>query len=602
MADADLPIALRKPRRSVTGVPSRPAPASCEPQTPRRTKRAVRFSDPGPGSVRTTGLTPMIKRTSLATPQRRRASTPGRTTTTAVTTTPSKTTTTRADAVPPRETAPQCLRQTTDGRVERRIRRNNFRELLNRLEQQKKSRNRELVQLKAEIKARDRDIYELRNATIIVDTERIWDLERQVTELKEELEVRSTTGHGIYEWVRDSLGNRDNNNEDDDDDEEATNPFSENDQEDHFGDMAVLNLAASTPSRAVRSRDPLTPPATSPTGPGTPCWHDAPEEVTKERANAGVQASFTDPRVEEELASLRLEVKRLTTTLGSHRDIGERIGRRLQASGSFSAVGLDAVEQQIESVVKTLSDRTATLSKLTSDIAALGFPGHDAGDMIAAVATGFRSARLELEYLTPGELTLPLSSHGPEILDEVLSRLRRLAKGAVEDEATIDEYHATEQSLRKQLDGRVSAMEDLSAEASRATRLLEEQRVANQRLRHAIDGYVRDMSELEALIERMEREGGAALLARDASIAALEDRLAETLARADHLQREVSAAGDVGVAAALAMRDARILELKAEVETGREEVIGLEAGLDAERGRVRDAMRRVVEIGKGFLD
>ncbi|RCI09235.1 hypothetical protein L249_1405 [Ophiocordyceps polyrhachis-furcata BCC 54312] len=584
MADADLPIALRKPRRSVNGVSSRPAPALCDPQTPRRTKRAVRFSDPGPRSLRTTGLTPMIKRTSIATPQRRRASTPSRTTT------PSKTA--RADAVPAREVAPQCLRHTTDGRVERRIRRNNFRELLNRLEQQKKSRTRELARLKAEIKARDRDIYELRNATVIVDTERIWHLERQVTELKEELEVRSTTGHGIYDWVRDSLGDDD----DDDDGDEATNPFSDDDQDDHFGDMAVLNLAASTPSRALRSRDPLTPPATSPTGPGTPCWRDGPDRV-----DAAVQASFTDPRVEEELASLRLEVKRLTTTLDSHRDLGERIGRRLQASAA-SVAGFGAIEQQIESLVRTLSDRTAALSKLTSDIAALGFPGHDAGDMVAALATGFRSARLELEYLTPGELTLPLTSRGPEILDELLSRLRQLAKGAAEDEATIDEYHATEQSLRKQLDSRVSAMDDLSADASRAQRLAEEQRVANHRLRHAIDGYVRDMSELEALIERMEREGGAALAARDASIAALENRLSDTLSRAHHLETEVSAAGDVGVAAALAMRDARILDLTAELDLGRQAVAGLEAGLDAERGRVRDAMRRVVDIGKGFLD
>ncbi|RDA93706.1 hypothetical protein CP533_0197 [Ophiocordyceps camponoti-saundersi (nom. inval.)] len=585
MADADLPIALRKPRRSITGACSRPAPTPCDPQTPRRAKRAVRFSDPGPGSLRTTGLTPMIKRTSIATPQRRRASTPNRTTTT---TTPSKTA--RSDAVPAREVAPKCIRQTADGRVERRIRRNNFRELLNRLEQQKKSRTREMARLKAEIKARDRDIYELRNATIIVDTERIWDLERQVTELKEELEVRSTTGHGIYDWVRDSLGNEEN-----DDDDEATIPFSDNDQEDHFGDMAVLNLAASTPSRALRSRDPLTPPATSPTGPATPCCPDA-----AERADAAVQASFTDPRVEEELASLRLEVKRLTTTLNSHRDLGERIGRHLHASGSFD--GFEAMEQQIEDLVQTLSDRTATLSKLTSDIAALGFPGHDAGDMLASLASGFRSARLELEYLTPGELTLPLTSHGPQVLDELLSRLRHLAKGAVEDEATIDEYHATEQSLRKQLDARVSAMNDLSTEASQAQKLLSEQRIANDRLRHAIDGYARDMSELEALIERMEREGVAATTARDASIVALEDRLSEALDRAGRLQREVSAAGDVGVVAALAMRDARVLELRAELGRREESVARLEAGLDAERVRAREAMRCVVEIGKGFLE
>ncbi|PFH62729.1 hypothetical protein XA68_12157 [Ophiocordyceps unilateralis] len=603
MADADLPIALRKPRRIAVGAPPETTPTRGGPQTPRRAKRAVRFSDPGPSSG-TSGLTPMIQRTYIAMPKRRRASTPCKTAQRRLDNlSPRKTP--RADAVPALrtgETAQQCLHQTAEGRIARRIRRNNFRELLNRLEQQKKSKDKEMSQLKAEIKARDQDIYELRNATIIIDTERIWDLERQVAELKQELERRSGDVIGrecsrVYDWA---LGARECQNDD-----ETTNAFTEEDGDDdydHFGDMTVLNLAASTPSRAVRSRDPLTPPTTSPMGPATPCWRESPTQ-----AHAAAQTSMKEAgrqQVDEELASLRLEVGRLTTTLDSYRNLGERIGRRIQASIGKGGQGaetssLEAMEKQMENVVQILADRTATLEKLTSSIAALGFPGDDAGDMIAALASGFRSARLELEYLRPGESTLPLTCHGAEVLDVLLARLRQLAKGAVEDEAAIDEYHATEQSLRQQLDGRVAAMDGLSAEVARAKRLVEEQGIANHRLRHAIDGYVRDMAELEALVERMEDEGGAALAARDAAMVTLEQRLAVALDRAERLQKEVTAAGDVG--AALALRDARVLELRAEVDRGRETVADLTADLHAERLHAKTAIQQILDVGNGFL-
>ncbi|PHH84510.1 hypothetical protein CDD83_1830 [Cordyceps sp. RAO-2017] len=311
----------------------------------------------------------------------------------------------------------------------------------------------EIVQLKAEIKARDRDIYELQNATVIMDTERIWDLEQQIGELKEQLERRTAadSSHAqsrTYDWT---LAARD--------------PFSDDlteaaSDEDHFGDFTVAQLAASTPSRA-RSSFP-TPPATSPGLPATPCWR-APL-APPVQAHTGVQACFPDPdreRLEEELASLRLEVDKLTGTLDSYKALGERIVARhgspgTPASGAADArSSLEVLERQVECLAQTMSDRTAALAHLTAGIADLGFPGSDAGEMMAALASGFRAARLELEYLTPGEIALPLTSHGAEVLDLLLGRLRDLAKRALEDEASIDEYHEIEQSLRKQLDARV---------------------------------------------------------------------------------------------------------------------------------------------------
>ena len=59
--------------------------------------------------------------------------------------------------------------------------------------------------------------------------------------------------------------------------------------------------------------------------------------------------------------------------------------------------------------------------------------------MITALSSGFRAARLELEYLTPGEIALPLTSHGAEVLDLLLTRLRELAKKGKENDDAIDE-------------------------------------------------------------------------------------------------------------------------------------------------------------------
>lgn len=657
MEDLDVPIAIRRPRRSNVGVADR-EDARPIPKTPRRQKKAVRFSDPGPaltGSIEPScGLTPMIRRTSIATPRRRRASTPA-----------SRGATPAAQGsgstlFPDARHAAQALHQTADGRVERRVRRGNLRELLNKLEQQKRRSARlaqgEIDRLRSEVKARDREIHELQNATVVVDTERIWDLERQVEDLRDELGQRSATTPRSqarsYDWT---LAARD----------PFADDYSDMDvspDDDHFGDATMAHFAASTPSKA-RSSFP-TPPATSPPVPGTPCSrHGAPLPTPAPASHAGVQACFPDParrRLEEELASLQLEVCKLTTTLDSYKGLSGRIADRLSSVAPASAgdpaqaAPLEALERRAELLVQTMSDRTAALTQLSSSIADLGFPGNDAGEMMTSLASGFRAARLELEYLTPGELALPLTSHGAEVLDLLLTRLRVLAKKSQEDEATIDEYHEIEQSLRRQLDARVSVMDGLKAEMSKAEGLMAEKnariqalQVGNDRLKGAVDGYVRDISELERLVERLDQDGKdaaaalqtqaqsghAALASKDASIGALEERLADAMRRTATLQQEISDVQDSTTrhvvslnkkhGAALALRDARVLELRGEMDRVNEslraahETIralrvdngGLAAQLADDRRRAKTAMdamkaelQRALQVSQAFLD
>jgi chromosome segregation ATPase len=274
--------------------------------------------------------------------------------------------------------------------------------------------------------------------------------------------------------------------------------------------------------------------------------------------------------------------------------------------------------------------------------------------MIMSLASGFRVARLELEYLTPGDISLPLSSHGAEVLDLLLSRLRTLVKKTKEDEDCIDEYHEIEQSLRKQLDSRVSVMDELSAKIAEAYRTLDEKdnrirelEVGNDRLKGVVNGYIRDITELERLVERMENEHHEStnahaarrksneelLTAKNATIAELEAKIEEAVAQTAELLNEMSAI-EAGLTrqtttmkkqhgAALAVRDTRVSELRDEIDRVNEslrvaretihalrvENSGMKGQMEEEKEKAKNAMdsmkeelQRVLYLSQSFLE
>jgi hypothetical protein len=286
-----------------------------------------------------------------------------------------------------------------------------------------------------------------------------------------------------------------------------------------------------------------------------------------------------DLQKQSELESLQRETRKLTATLDTYKGLVERLRLPEQVDDA-------SVEDVVDNILRTLSDRTAALATLNTSIAALGFHGHDTSDMLTSLAAAFRTARLELEYLTPGEITLPLTAHGAEVLDLLLERLRELAKKVKEGDDAVDEYHDIELNLRQQLDARVSVMDELRAEVSSAQKqlsdkagVIQELQVGNDRLKGAVDGYLRDIRELEQLVEKMESEmedKDKTIAERDASAADLEAQVAEATKRALDIQDEldvVQASRKKQLAAvnrrsgdALALRDARVTELREEID------------------------------------
>lgn len=488
MEDLDLSIALRRDRRCSPNMnvrsEERQAPSTA-PRTPNRTKRGARHSDPG--SIAHSGsLTPMERRTSL-TASKRQSAAPA----------------SGAGSAPRLNDQPAAvnLHQTIDGRVERRVRRNGLRDKLSKMKEEKRRSEQlakaQITKLKAELRARDREIYRMQNATMVFDTERIWDLEQQIKDLKGQLATRSIASEKATQYFSCEWPSTPSIASTDDLMDVARD-------EDRFGDMTAL---INTLPRARPSI--LTPPATSPTRPISPFSNDmsptpdAPPEADRKQ-------------LQDKVASLELEVQKLTATLNSYNALGARISDAL-SNGTLQKRGtpssLEAVENQVQLLLQTMSERAAAVAHLTAAVNELGFPGSDASEMIMSLISGFQAARLELEDLAPGEIKLPLTARGADILYLLLDRLRTLSKKTREDEESIDEYHQIERSIRKQLDSRTSVLEELNIKIAEACRTLNEKdgrirelEIGNDRLKGAVDGYVRDITEFQGLIERMENE------------------------------------------------------------------------------------------------
>ncbi|KAI0194310.1 hypothetical protein EV127DRAFT_422015 [Xylaria flabelliformis] len=644
--DLDLPIALRRTTRQcarstrsrVVSAPI-PAPTPVIPKTPTksRPKKRVRFSDPGPelshperiSSSCHTGLTPMIKRSSLGgpSPKRRRGYAAAcRPATIKVVQ--------HEDAESPDDVDILSLPQVADG-ANHRIGRNRTKvEIGTPQQKNKKPRARkensattvkeeaEIQRLRAELANRDAEIERLHNATVVQDTGRIMELEQQIQALRAALAQSQVPALIVGDEDEEDGNASDGDNEGDlpqsfyDWTLAARNPFpgSHIDVDDDLEDMAMADVACSTPSRRRKSADAAhprsvsasfpTPPCTSPTIPATPCSVRTMISPVTPRSHLGTQ-SMPDPEkeaLEAELASLRLELTKLTETLDSHATLQNRLSKKLASASSSElvAVGVEGnqsgLEENVNLVLQKLSERTTALMKLESGLSSLGFRGTGVSQIIGSITSGFREARLELEYLTPGEITLPLSCQGAQVLDLALTRLRDLARKVRENEEAIDEYHAIELSLRQQLIARVDAMEGLRAEQRKTATVLRDRdahiadlEIGLDRLKGAAEGYRRDIVQLETLVQRLDDDGKATeatlqadldsakaqLSERESFIADLEEKLANTLKQAAELQtklKELQICKDAETkmrntfsAEALKLKDKRISDLRQEI-------------------------------------
>ncbi|KFX95496.1 hypothetical protein V490_03825 [Pseudogymnoascus sp. VKM F-3557] len=546
-ADDELPIALRRVRRSCSNQnlldsPSKPSRRSnrvfgieTPPATPQRRKKRVRFSDPGPAIAAATGLTPFISRHfSISTPSsNRRHSAPSQWNL-------------APDAAPLSGTlqfAP--LRQVLDGRVKRRIRRNHLSEEVNTIEwekkQEKKAERGEIARLQHALRQKDIELQYLREeqetasqlgGEALTPTARVHDLEAQVAELKAELEKREVSGQDDPNWT---MAARDPY------DEDAFMQDYDNDFDDGMTEMII-----STPLR----RSFPSPPATIPNTPSKgPVNH-----------NIGVQASMVDPSkqiLEEQLQTLQAELAELTKTIELSNTTQDRLSTKLapfitpvdDCPHESLDFALDSVLTHLALAQSSELESTHRFTALTTELHAL-FPtsaapsGASAEEIIQALHSQFRAARLELEYLLPGEQ--PEGFDNTALLSMLLARLRQLVERVKQQDDHIDQYHEQELSLRSQLSARVSAMQGLQEKLTSSDVVIRtlEREVGDKdaglrKLTAALESYRTEVSNLETLISRLDAE-------QTATVESAKKQLADLRAAAEtRIQEEMNNAANI---------------------------------------------------------
>ena len=217
------------------------------------------------------------------------------------------------------------------------------------------------------------------------------------------------------------------------------------------------------------------------------------------------------------------------------------------------------------------------------DATVLSEVGTQAGQSHLAQTEALREARLSLEYLFPGEITLGLVPEDPKpLLDVMLDRIRELKADVLVAEGSLSVTQAQESNLRNQFNavlGQLDRARDY-AEIIRTTNRSEKSRADTAQARaQALEGTVQGAAEK---IEEMEKDADE----QDRSIQKLQDALESYRVEVGKLESLIGRMeGDHNVA---------LSDLRAEMD---EAVADLECHVVAEtRGR-KEAEQEVEERG-----
>ncbi|KXG45512.1 uncharacterized protein PGRI_040610 [Penicillium griseofulvum] len=188
------------------------------------------------------------------------------------------------------------------------------------------------------------------------------------------------------------------------------------------------------------------------------------------------------------------------------------------------------IVEVLENALSRASDAAETLEGVTQECSSLGFSGDGVDDVISDMRIHFRSARLELERVLPGETANVSLEDGKATLGALVRRVKSLAQ----DLGTERHYHhgslGREKALRGQFDAllnryeaaakRIDTLEDTIASSAGDmlhTRMRmqdlerqgQEQAVGIDRLNTALDKYHDEVKGLEGLIDNLEKENTA---------------------------------------------------------------------------------------------
>ncbi|KAJ5385048.1 hypothetical protein N7517_002959 [Penicillium concentricum] len=484
--------------------------------TPKKSRKRVRFSDPGPrlldeAGIGSTGLTPAMRRTSFEagsgdhTPSRkarRRSAPTPRFRRSYDTEEPfDKTSTERRIQFTP-------LRQILDTRTQRRIRRIGLSDEINHIEREKReTRNMEktmqaLLQerdsLKDELRAMKRGGvgFEVQNSV----AESYW--------------MTPVTPRSCEEMSVVSNHSRDD-----------TAPCSNGDGETFLFNESAVIVSSSPDFRGTRSHNPpVTDSLMLSDEPQTPI------RATQTQTSVNTEASDIHS-LGLDLEAARQEKNNLFNACRSRiSGLNDPTISGLFSQSSPPSDFFENIMKILENALSRASDAAEALEGVTQECSSLGFSGDGVDDVISDMRSHFRSARLELERALPGETANVGLEDGKATLGALVRRVESLAK----DLGTERHYHhgslGRERALRGQFDAllhryetaakRIVTLEE--AIASSAGDMLhtrmrmqdlerdgQEQAVGIDRLNTALDKYHHEVKGLEGLINNLEKENTA---------------------------------------------------------------------------------------------
>ncbi|CEJ55752.1 hypothetical protein PMG11_01990 [Penicillium brasilianum] len=494
--------------------------------TPKKARKRVRFSDPGPRLLDTpvcsTGLTPAMKRTSFiesgigcsrsgnGTPsgrahRRRSAPTPRFQTSYDIEAFDESSTRRVIQFTP--------LRQILDTRTQRRIRRFGLSDEINSIQREKReSANFEktLEGLRQERDALQHELNALKQRQEIPGEQlpsyesfwmspqvRVRELERETNRIRDEISVASNQSFDVQETSIDNDGDT----------------FTLN-------DSAVI-ISNSPDLRAMHSPVP-----------------DSPARFDRTNAEISTQTDVLKTTENSDIQTLTFD---LETAKNEKRELFHACRRHLS---TFEASGFGETLRQsspppdfFDNVIDILtmalsraSDATQTLEGISQECSSLGFTGSSTDEVIDDMRSHFRAARLELERAIPGETANVSLEDGKATLRALVHRVKSLANDL---KAERDHYQGSlgrEKALRGQFDNllhryeaaadKISSLED--SIASSASDMLhtrirlqdlenedQEKSIGIDRLNAALDKYHDDVRGLEEMVSRLEDENVA---------------------------------------------------------------------------------------------
>jgi septal ring factor EnvC (AmiA/AmiB activator) len=485
--------------------------------TPKKSRKRVRFSDPGPRllqdvDIGSTGLTPAMRRTSCnpssgdRTPsrkaRRRSASTPRFSRSYDPEEPYDETCTERRYQFTP-------LRQILDTRTQRRIKRIGLSDEINHIEREKRDMSKFEKTMQALRQERDALKAELRS----VRRNAVGFEDQDLT--AESYWMTSQTSRSC-----DAMSVASNNSLDD------TIRLASSDGDTFlFNDSAVI-MSSSPDLRGMRGHNSLVPDSLALFEEPQAASATSQMHISENTETADIHSLTLD------LEAARREKKTLFDACRSRiSELNEPALNNLFKDSSPPSDFFDNLLDILSAALSRASDAAEALEGVSQDCSRLGFSGHGVNDVIADMRSHFRSARLELERVVPGETANVSLEDGKGTLSALVRRVESLAQ----DLGTERHYHHgsldREKALRGQFDALLHRYEVAASKidtlensiASSAGDMLHtrmrmqdlereghDQAVGIDRLNTALDKYHDEVKSLEGLIDNLEKENTAA--------------------------------------------------------------------------------------------